>query len=307
IDGNILAEYWRRLYVGMTRAEDELYVTGALTPGADAEKQLAGTWYEAIEMALRPHAESRSDEEGREIALIYPLERVAPAPLAGRDQTPASGLTPLELPPVPEPERPLIVSPSSVHRGAVPLSPFDSMAEQVRDADTARREGIALHALLQHLGRVDPARRADVARKALAALLPDAPASHERLHGKAMSIFARPELGAIFGADSRAEVPFLLDARQEGKDIRLAGRMDRLVIDDSGVTVIDYKSDMSVPAAAAGVPENYIAQLSLYAWVAGQLFPERPVRAAILWTELESLMFLPPDLLAAARRGFTLR
>src|SRR5690606_19553850 len=103
IDGNILAEYWRRLYVGMTRAEDELYVTGALTPGADAEKQLAGTWYEAIEMALRPHAESRSDEEGREIALIYPRERVTPAPLAGRDQTPASGLTPLDLPPVPEP------------------------------------------------------------------------------------------------------------------------------------------------------------------------------------------------------------
>ncbi len=51
-------EYWRKLYVGMTRAEDELYVTGALTAGRDAGKQLEGTWYEAIEDALRPLAQS---------------------------------------------------------------------------------------------------------------------------------------------------------------------------------------------------------------------------------------------------------
>jgi ATP-dependent helicase/nuclease subunit A len=41
--------------------------------------------------------------------------------------------------------------------------------------------------------------------------------------------------------------------------------------------------------------------------VAGQLFPGKPVAAAILWTELESLMNLPPELLAAATEGFTMR
>src|SRR5690606_36456826 len=46
-------EFWRKLYVGMTRAEDELYVTGALTPGRSAESQLKGSWYEAIESSLR--------------------------------------------------------------------------------------------------------------------------------------------------------------------------------------------------------------------------------------------------------------
>ena len=46
-------EYWRKLYVAMTRAEDELYVTGTLTKTG----KLDGTWYEAIDEALRPEAE----------------------------------------------------------------------------------------------------------------------------------------------------------------------------------------------------------------------------------------------------------
>ncbi|HEY0033698.1 MAG TPA: hypothetical protein VGB81_10570, partial [Devosia sp.] len=68
-----------------------------------------------------------------------------------------------------------------------------------------------------------------------------------------------------------------------------------------------YKSDASVPMQEADVPGNYRTQLGLYALVAGQLFPGHPVRAAILWTQLESLMNLPPDMLAAGSKGFTMR
>jgi ATP-dependent helicase/nuclease subunit A len=188
-----------------------------------------------------------------------------------------------------------------------PVLALDSLAEQVRDAEGARKEGIALHALLQHLGRMSPALRPDAAARALLTLLPDAPDSHAALSGKAISILSRPELAALFGPGSRAEVPFLLDARRDGEDIRLMGRIDRLVIDDSGVMVVDYKSDASVPGGPGDVPGNYLTQLGLYALVAGQLFPGRTVRAAILWTRLESLMFLPPDVLAAGARGFTMR
>ena len=50
------AEYWRKLYVAMTRAEDELYVTGTMTKRG----KLEGSWYEAIEQALRPQSRERS-------------------------------------------------------------------------------------------------------------------------------------------------------------------------------------------------------------------------------------------------------
>jgi len=307
IDDNILAEYWRRLYVGMTRAEDELYVTGTLTPGSDAGKQLAGSWYEAIETTLRPLAESQLDQDGRETSLIYPRQRVAPAAVTPKTPMVASTLQPLVLQRVPGPALVEEVSPSNARGHVSRLLSLDTLAEQVREAETARREGIALHAMLQHLGGIDRALWPDIVPKALLALLPDMADNHAAIGNKAIAILDRPELAAYFGANSRAEVPFMLDATRDGKDIRLNGRMDRMVIDETGVTVIDYKSDASVPTDAGDVPGNYLTQLGLYALVAGQLFPGRDVRAAILWTQLESLMFLPSDMLAAATRGFTMR
>jgi ATP-dependent helicase/nuclease subunit A len=307
IDGNIEAEYWRRLYVGMTRAEDELYVTGALTPGNDRNKQLAGSWYEAIETALRPLAESQMDEDGREVALVYPRERVPPVPAKSNDAHAALPVDGLELANVPEPVVPLIVSPSTARGHLSPIEALDSLLEQTRDAGAARREGVVLHALLQHLVPIVPALWPQIVPKALLALLPEAPERHAVLGAKAMSILQRPELRHFFGPNSRAEVPFLMYANRDGEPIRLAGRIDRLVVDDHGVTVIDYKSDASVPERAEDVPGNYVTQLGLYALVAGQLFPGRDVHATILWTQLESLMNLPPDLLAAGSKGFTMR
>jgi ATP-dependent helicase/nuclease subunit A len=306
-DGNLGDEYWRLLYVAMTRAEDELYVTGALTPGSDAGKQLAGSWYEAIETALRPQAERVVDDNARETALIYPRQRVAPAPVDAHGAPESLSHGPLILQPLPAVVSAPIVPPSAARGQIASMRALDSLAQQVADADAARREGIALHALLQHLGSVDRALWTQIVPKALLALLPDAPERHEALGEKAVSILSRSDLTAFFGPSSRAEVPFRVRALRDGAEIELKGRIDRLVIDDSGVTVIDYKSDASVPGGPADVPGNYLTQLGLYALVAGQLFPGRTIKTAILWTRLESLMFLPADLLAAETRGFTLR
>ena len=307
IDGNIAAEYWRRLYVGMTRAEDELYVTGALTPGTDRGAQLAGSWYEAIETALRPLAESQMDEQGREVALVFPRERVPPVPARVTALRPSAPVDGIELSQVPAPVVPLIVSPSTARGHLSPIEALDSLLEQTRSPDQARREGVVLHALLQHLVPIDRAIWPQIVPKAMLALLPEAPERHEALGAKAMSILQRPELQRLFGANSRAEVPFLVNAIRDGAPIRLTGRIDRLVVDEEGVTVLDYKSDASVPDGPEDVPGNYVTQLGLYALIAGQLFPGRPVRAAILWTQLESLMILPVDLLKAGSIGFTMQ
>lgn len=306
-DDNLEREYWRKLYVAMTRAEDELYVTGALTPGSDAARQLEGSWYEAIDTALRPFGESQIDATGAETALVYPRERIAPVAADATQASPRASAVPLSFAPLPAPLAIPVVSPSLAGNTNVQGSALDSLAEQVRDADAARREGIALHALLQHLGKLDPAIWPEIADKALVALLPDSPADHPRLAAKAISILHRPELSRIFGPSSRAEVPFLLDARRDGQAVRLSGRIDRLVIDEHGVMVIDYKSDAVVPGGPGAVPGNYVTQLGLYALVASQLFPGRTIHAAILWTTLESLMKLPSDALAAGTEGFTLQ
>jgi ATP-dependent helicase/nuclease subunit A len=299
-------EYWRRLYVAMTRAEEALYVTGSLTPGTEAATQLKGTWYEAMETALRPHAHAEADADGNEIALVYPA--AAPEPgLAGLPEGAAGARpAPVILASLPEPSERPVVRPSSAYEARHALPVLDTAAESLRDAEEARRTGIALHALLQHLPRVPAAQWLTVAEKAAAMLLPEHPDAAPGLAQRAISILSRPELAHLFRPESRAEVPFLLDARRGGKPVRLAGRIDRLVVDERRVLVVDYKSDATRPGAPESVPQTYLTQLGLYALVAGQLFPDRTVEAAILWTSMESLMNLPRDLLAARTTDFTL-
>jgi ATP-dependent helicase/nuclease subunit A len=297
-----MQEYWRKLYVGMTRAEDELYVTGALTPGRDADKQIKDTWYEAIERALRPESEV---VEGPEPALIYPQERPQPEPIVvSTPEIPAEPMMP-QFQALSEPVHIPIVRPSSAFTDDADA--LRTAAESAVDPGLARRKGIALHALLQHLARIAPADRAQVAEKALPILLPDFPAEHEALAHKALSILSRPDLALLFGSDSRAEVPFLANASRNDAPVRLAGRIDRLIVTADSVLIVDFKSDASATMNAAAVPPAYLSQLGLYALVATQLFPDRDVNAAILWTELESLLKLPRDVLADSVGTFTMR
>src|SRR5690606_40196395 len=127
-----------------------------------------------------------------------------------------------------------------------------------------------------------------------------------RLPRKAIPILGRPEFGELFGPDSRAEVPFLANALHEGQPVLLAGRIDRLVVTADSVLVVDFKSDAAPAARPEDVPPAYLRQLGLYALVARQLSPGR-VRAAILWTSLESLLELPLEEWEKAASGFTMR
>ncbi len=297
------AEYWRKLYVAMTRAEDELYVTGYLTK----QGKVDGSWYEAIEQGLRPLSETVTDAEGEVSALIYPVERPTAAPV-GADVIAMPKVTgALLLDPLPAHKPLRIVRPSSVEKSTSPERVLATRLEESLDPETARLSGTALHALLQHLGRVEPSQRPQVALRALEVLMPTRPEQHAGLAAKALSIMGRPELADVFGPHSRAEVPFFAEARKGSEPIRVIGRVDRLVVQPGRVLIVDFKSDANPAPSAAEVNPAYVTQLGLYALVANQLFPGHRVEAAILWTSLEKLVDLPREALAEATRGFTMR
>jgi ATP-dependent helicase/nuclease subunit A len=50
------------------------------------------------------------------------------------------------------------------------------------------------------------------------------------------------------------------------------------------VLIADYKSDRMVPQTVADVPEAYIRQLALYRAVLTRIYPEKTIRAALLFT-----------------------
>ena len=304
-------EYWRKLYVAMTRAEDELYVTGALGANGD---QIKDTWYEAIESVLAPFGSEIRDAAGEVVGYVFSPQGVPAAVAAGgggqRAEAAAAKAGPLQLrlPPhrVVPIVRPSMAAPDDAPEAALETS-VEAVARSARDPEAARREGIALHALLQHLGRFAPAERSSVAARALEALLPEAPSRHAALVQKAVSILGRPELAPVFGPNSRAEVPFLVRAVRGGEAVKLVGRLDRLVVEERSVLVVDFKSDANPPDESQPLPAGYLAQVGLYAFSAGQLFPGYDVRAAILWTALESMVELPREALAKAASGFTMQ
>ena len=57
--------------------------------------------------------------------------------------------------------------------------------------------------------------------------------------------------------------------------------------------MIDYKTNRPPPLEVEGIPRAYLYQMAAYRLVLGQIFPDRPVRAAILWTDGPRLMPIP--------------
>jgi ATP-dependent helicase/nuclease subunit A len=228
------------------------------------------------------------------------------APLAARVREAEAAADRPALPPLPDYRLRRIVRPSSAFASADPDRVFETTAERLgdpRDPDAARRDGIALHALLQHLSRIEPGLWPAVAVKALPVLVPDRPKQHAAIIDKARSILTRADFAHLFGQNSRAEVPILAQGRRNGLPVTIAGRIDRLVVEPGRVLIVDFKSDALAPET---VPAAYLAQLGLYALVAGLLFPGHEVAAAILWTGPESLSNLSSDGLLKAVSDFTI-
>ena len=76
----------------------------------------------------------------------------------------------------------------------------------------------------------------------------------------------------------------------------MAGQVDRLVVTPEAVLIADYKSNRPAPQSLDRCLErygSYVKQLALYRDVLRRVYPARPVRAALLWTESLELMELP--------------
>jgi ATP-dependent helicase/nuclease subunit A len=84
-----------------------------------------------------------------------------------------------------------------------------------------------------------------------------------------------------------------------GESLQVSGQVDRLAVTPDAVWIADYKSNRPPPRRLEDVPPAYVGQLALYRAVLCKLY-ERPVRAALIWTETPRLMEIPPSALDAA-------
>ncbi len=305
---NERAEYWRKLYVAMTRAEDELYVTGMLTKKGKIE----GTWYEMIEKSLLPDSHE-IEIKGSEIkGLVFPKTQIEPKAIKiikSQTDKEKAALPPNIFTLKYKPKKIEIIRPSSAYQLDELDSErevFDTKAQAIQNAELARKKGIALHALLEHLPKIGIEKRKKIGFLALEILLPNETEWHEELVEKALNILSSKEFAFIFGENSRSEVPFLFDAIKNDKKITIAGRIDRIIINDEKVIMVDFKSDKLVPKNQDLVPSSYMMQLGLYKLAGKKLFPEKQITAAILWTQGKKLILLDEKKLEKAVENFSL-
>ena len=73
-----------------------------------------------------------------------------------------------------------------------------------------------------------------------------------------------------------------------------------LVITPTTVLAVDYKSNAVVPDHPDATPEAFLRQLGAYAAALAQIYPDRVIEAAILWTKTARLVPLDHEMLAEA-------
>jgi ATP-dependent helicase/nuclease subunit A len=85
----------------------------------------------------------------------------------------------------------------------------------------------------------------------------------------------------------------------------VSGQVDRLAVMPEGVLIADYKTDRPAPKTLETVAPAYITQLALYRAVLAKLYPDRPVRAALLFTDGPRLLEVSDAALTAALARLT--
>ena len=281
-------EHWRLLYVAMTRAEEALFVAGALGP-KDRGIVPPDSWYARL-AALLP--EDRTIEDPIWGGRIEHGE-LAPLPPAGAAVTsPALPLLPPWLdraaPAEPRPPRPLAPSQLGEDLAADPPWPPGTGA-------AAARRGVLIHRLLERLPDVAAPARQGAALGWLARIAPEltAPARDE-LVASALTVVADPAWAELFQPGSLAEVPI---AANVGEQV-VAGTIDRLLITPDRVRLVDYKTSRRPPESLDGVPVAILRQLAAYVAALEVTYPGRRIEAALLYTQTPRLIELPPALLA---------
>ena len=279
-------EYRRLLYVAMTRAQDRLYVAG----WGNKRPTAGAHWHRMVEAGLEGLT---SEQNGRRV-------------LKNEQTDKADGISQLTDPPfaqlpLPEWARRDVVSNSPTQRPLAPsrLESDRPVFSPFADGDAKRfRRGRIIHYLLQWLPTFPSVARQEMGRRYLERSVHNlTPSDCERYLGEVIDLIDNPGFSSLFSEHSVAEVPIVGTVGEDQEAIVLSGRIDRLVVNDDEVLVVDFKTNHLRPGSTDEVPRPYLRQMSAYRSLVSAIYPNKSVRCALLWTDGPTLMMLPDHLL----------
>lgn len=276
-------EYYRLLYVALTRAEDELIIAGWETFRQTSDQ----CWYYAVEPSLRRFGEGKLD--GR---VVYEcpqqrvVKRVSLRPVEGHEIAPSPAW--------------MFENPPSEIGEAEPLSPsafLGAEKEQEKAGDETYlsllqegqkdpyAQGLYIHKLLEVLPGLESNGWMSYGKnEATSRGITDFEADFEAVK----KILENETFCDVFGPHSFAEV----SVSGEAQGHRFNGQIDRLIVTDKTVTIIDFKSNKIVPQSLAEVPQNYLGQMEIYKELVQKIYPSHDIHCELIWVRTQQRMVL---------------
>jgi len=287
-------EYRRLLYVALTRAEDRLYICayhGVRNPKPDC-------WYSLVAQSF-PAAAKQTDFviEGEAAPLVtlrleHAQEKIPEAEKTLQKKSSAARL-PLPAwalaPPQEEPSPPQPLAPSR------PDDEEPAMKGPLAAEESWRfSRGLIVHQILELLPQLPEPKREKALMHYLARPRLGMPAAQQKsFAAEILAVLRHPEFAAIFGPESRAEVPIVGKAGQK----ILSGQMDRILVTEKEILIVDYKTNRPPPKNEKDVPVIYLKQMAAYRSVIHNIYPQRMIKCALLWTDGPILMPLSENML----------
>ena len=299
-------EYYRLLYVAMTRARDELYICGyESSKGKDT-----GCWYDVVRDGLADKLLESKHAQGHK---IWQFISQNTKPVEEQVLSPGDSEVPVTLPdwalePAPrERMKTIPVAPSYL----VPLKPEDMPDDRVDDSTIQSpihlaehnrfARGLLTHTLLEYLPNLDPETWEAAANRLVEARRGDLSQEiGEQIVAEVLEVLNNEKFGSLFGPDSQAEVSVsarIVPDEEEGVPVLISGQIDRLAIRDREILIVDYKTNRPPPSFVQDVADSYIAQLAAYRYALREIYPDKTVTCSILWTYGPAIMEIPSEFL----------
>ncbi len=285
-----LHEHNRLLYVALTRAEEHLIMAGSL--GRRVKEVSPNSWFALMETAMQNRGVSWQETgddwrahmrfEGSEAAVSKLLEK--------QEDWSASAQPSWLFSPAPEEARP--------PRPLAPSNLGDDDFGEAPASDALKKgaeRGRLLHRLFERYDGSDPMAFNVFARDWLKRDAKIEGLDLESIAAQFLDVISNPLWQRFFSEKARAEVPL---AAVVG-DIVITGRVDRLLVEEDRVTVLDFKTGRSLPASPAAVPVAHLRQMAHYVAALETIFPNRQIEAALLFTHAPIFMPLTDADLAA--------
>ncbi len=251
-------EYQRLLYVALTRAEDVLIVCGHSNTGKIDDD----CWYASVKKSIEEVGFRDGDGWVFKNVQAFDVEPKTEGAKKSFD------LGDIDF---------IYNKVAAIKFDEKPYAPSkmgDDEEEYELGSDNAKfAKGLAIHKLLQFLPEFDKSKIDDFLRAYGLSL---------HLKNDILKLFDNKMIRSLFEGESRAEVAVC--GRVGDKVIN--GVIDRLIVRDDEVLIVDYKTDKKV----LEVPQKYKNQMAAYKSLMTSIYPSKQIKTYILWTQNQEIV-----------------